>query len=75
MEAELLSNSNLSASEMKKSLDGLKKDFPEGIPKCGTDALRFGLCNYDVKGQFADQRVSGNEGHLFVKELYLSWTY
>jgi len=50
MESELLSNRNISASEMKKSVDGLKKDFPDGIPKCGADALRFGLCTYDVKG-------------------------
>ena len=45
-----MSNKSISATEMKKSVDGLKKDFPDGIPKCGTDALRFGLCTYDVKG-------------------------
>ena len=29
---------------MKKAKEGQKKDFPSGIPECGTDALRFALC-------------------------------
>lgn len=27
-----------------------KRDFPEGIPECGTDALRFALCAYTAQG-------------------------
>lgn len=27
-----------------------KADFPAGIPECGTDALRFGLCAYTSQG-------------------------
>ena len=50
MELDLISNTSISPGEKKKALDDLKKDFPEGIPKLGTDALRFGLCTYDVKG-------------------------
>ena len=26
-------------------------DFPEGIPECGSDALRFGLLAYTVQGR------------------------
>ena len=51
MEEDIEQNKIISLSERKKALEGLKKDFSDGIPKCGTDALRFGLCTYDVKGQ------------------------
>jgi len=27
-----------------------KADFPQGIPECGTDALRFALCAYTAQG-------------------------
>ncbi|CAG8484490.1 16065_t:CDS:10 [Acaulospora colombiana] len=38
--------SNLSKSEIEKSLKNLSQEFPQGIKPCGTDALRFGLVNY-----------------------------
>lgn len=28
-----------------------KADYPNGIPECGTDALRFALCAYTAQGQ------------------------
>lgn len=28
-----------------------EKDFPHGIPECGTDALRFALCSHGVQGK------------------------
>ncbi|KAJ3425581.1 valine--tRNA ligase [Anaeramoeba flamelloides] len=37
---------NLSESEVKLAIKSQKKDFPKGIPQCGCDALRFGLCDY-----------------------------
>jgi valyl-tRNA synthetase len=39
---------HISDSELSKALEGLKKDYPNGIEGCGADALRFGLCFYDV---------------------------
>jgi len=27
-----------------------KADYPDGIPECGTDALRFALCAYTAQG-------------------------
>lgn len=39
---------HISKRELPKALDGLRKDFPSGIPECGADALRYGLCMYDV---------------------------
>lgn len=41
-----LSDSNLDPKEYDRALSGQKKLFPSGIPECGTDALRFKLCEY-----------------------------
>lgn len=43
---------NLDEKEIKKAKDGQKKDFPNGIPQCGTDALRFALCAYSAGGRY-----------------------
>lgn len=42
---EKLKMGNLPGQEAKRALQGQRKLFPNGIPQCGTDALRFGLCN------------------------------
>ena len=44
---------NLAAKEIEMAEKGQKKDFPAGIPQCGTDALRFALCNYSSAGKFS----------------------
>lgn len=44
-----LYDSNLPESEIKKAIIQKKKDFPTGIPECGTDALRFALLSYMVQ--------------------------
>lgn len=41
---------NLDEKEIVKAKAGQKKDFPKGIPQCGTDALRFALCAYSSGG-------------------------
>jgi len=41
-----LDQGNLDPKEVAKAKEGQKRDFPEGIPQCGTDALRFALCAY-----------------------------
>lgn len=38
-----LINSNLDPKEIEKAKQGQKQDYPNGIPECGTDALRFDL--------------------------------
>jgi valyl-tRNA synthetase len=42
---------NLRASEVKRAEEAFKADFPEGMPRCGTDALRVGLLAYTVQGR------------------------
>lgn len=44
---------NLDAKEIAKAQQGQTKDFPKGIPQCGTDALRFALCAYSASGACA----------------------
>ncbi|KAH0630413.1 hypothetical protein JD844_013423 [Phrynosoma platyrhinos] len=45
-----LQNSNLDPREVAIAMEGQRRDFPEGIPECGTDALRFALCSYCAQG-------------------------
>lgn len=42
---------NLDDKEIIKAQQGQAKDFPKGIPQCGTDALRFALCGYSSGGE------------------------
>ena len=44
-------NSNLDPREVSKAKAGQKEDYPNGIPECGTDALRFTLCAYTAQGK------------------------
>lgn len=52
MEGNVISNYKaglLSDIEMRKAVEGQKKMFPQGIPTCGVDALRFSLCSHNLK--------------------------
>lgn len=42
---------NLDEKEIAKATAGQKKDYPKGMPQCGTDALRFALCAYSGGGK------------------------
>ncbi|KAF7035506.1 hypothetical protein CFC21_046373 [Triticum aestivum] len=41
-----LEEGNLDPNELSVAREGKKKDFPDGIAECGTDALRFALISY-----------------------------
>mmetsp|Transcript_117662 Transcript_117662/g.374914 ORF Transcript_117662/g.374914 Transcript_117662/m.374914 type:complete len:1058 (-) Transcript_117662:344-3517(-) len=42
---------NLPEKEIEKAKKGQAADYPDGIPECGADALRFGLLAYTSQGK------------------------
>ncbi|KAK7696379.1 hypothetical protein QCA50_001033 [Cerrena zonata] len=54
---------NLDEKEIAKAKSGQKKDFPKGIPQCGTDALRFSLCAYQAFGRDINLDIQVVEGY------------
>eukprot|EP00903_Cladosiphon_okamuranus_P022267 g20474.t1 len=62
---------NLPSKEMKKAKEGQKMDFPNGIPECGADALRFGLLAYTVQGRDVNLDISRVVGYRnFCNKLW-----
>ncbi|XP_036032235.1 valine--tRNA ligase, mitochondrial isoform X2 [Onychomys torridus] len=55
-----LRDGNLDLGELAIAAAAQKKDFPYGIPECGTDALRFALCSHGILG---------GDLHLSVSEV------
>ncbi|KAH8113121.1 tRNA synthetases class I-domain-containing protein [Phellopilus nigrolimitatus] len=60
---EKLLEGNLDEKEISKAKQGQKKDFPKGIPQCGTDALRFTLCAYTSGGRDINLEILRVEGY------------
>ncbi|KAF4597436.1 hypothetical protein EYR40_007895 [Pleurotus pulmonarius] len=60
---EKLYEGNLDEKEIQKAKLGQKKDFPKGIPQCGTDALRFALCAYSGGGRDINLEILRVEGY------------
>lgn len=58
----------LSEQELAKSLIGQKRMFPQGIPECGTDALRFTLCSHNIKNHFINFDVN----ECYINKLFLN---
>lgn len=62
---------NLDSREIKKAEDGQKISFPNGIPECGTDALRFALCAYTTGGRDINLDIMRVEGYRkFCNKIY-----
>ncbi|GAA5835277.1 hypothetical protein JCM11251_006667 [Rhodosporidiobolus azoricus] len=62
---------NLAAKEVELAEKGQKKDFPNGIPQCGTDALRFALANYSSTGRDINLEILRVEGYRkFCNKLW-----
>ncbi|XP_032703241.1 valine--tRNA ligase, mitochondrial isoform X1 [Lontra canadensis] len=53
-----LRDGNLDSTELAIATAAQRKDFPHGIPECGTDALRFALCSHGALGGDLNLSVS-----------------
>ncbi|XP_053998029.1 valine--tRNA ligase [Hylaeus anthracinus] len=60
-----LTHSNLDPNELKRAIEGQKRDYPQGIPECGTDALRFALCAYTTQGRDINLDILRVQGYRF----------
>ncbi|XP_061521173.1 valine--tRNA ligase, mitochondrial [Phycodurus eques] len=49
---------NLDPREQAIAMEAQRKDFPQGIPQCGTDALRFALCSHKIMGEDISLSIS-----------------
>ncbi|KAG8735288.1 hypothetical protein FRC10_010763 [Ceratobasidium sp. 414] len=68
---EKLNEGNFDEREILKAQAGQKKDFPKGIPQCGTDALRFALCAYTSGGRDINLEILRVEGYRkFCNKLW-----
>ena len=66
-----LDGGNLDPSEVTIAKAGQKRDFPNGIPECGTDALRFALCSYVAQGRDINLNITRVEGYRrFCNKLW-----
>ncbi|VDM14137.1 unnamed protein product [Wuchereria bancrofti] len=51
--------------ELKRAKEGQAHDYPNGIPECGTDALRFALMNYTSQCRDINLDVLRIQGYRF----------
>jgi valyl-tRNA synthetase len=66
-----LEEGNLDPREVEKAKEGQRRDFPKGIPQCGTDALRFTLLAYTSSGRSINLDILRVEGYRkFCNKLW-----
>ena len=66
-----LEEGNLDPKEVVRAKSDQKKMFPQGIPECGTDALRFALCGLVTGGRDLNLNVMQVKGYRqFVNKFY-----
>ncbi|VDP86385.1 unnamed protein product [Echinostoma caproni] len=71
-----LEHGNLDPRELKRARDAQAKDFPKGIPECGTDALRFALCSYTKQGRNINLDILRVQGcRFFCNKLWNAVRY
>lgn len=66
-----LKDSNLSEKAINTGIEGKKKEFPDGIPACGSDAMRLGLLSYTIQGRNINLDIKRVVGYrLFMNKLW-----
>ncbi|CCE63030.1 hypothetical protein TPHA_0D03970 [Tetrapisispora phaffii CBS 4417] len=62
---------NLDPREVEKAKLGQQESYPNGIPQCGTDAMRFALCAYTTGGRDINLDILRVEGYRkFCNKIY-----
>ncbi|XP_042214073.1 valine--tRNA ligase-like isoform X2 [Homarus americanus] len=56
----------LSGQEVSEAIKGQTSNFPNGIPDCGADALRFTLCSYNFKNKLLSVDINRMEQSKFL---------
>ena len=73
---EKLHAGNLDPKELKTATRYQEKSFPEGIPECGSDALRFSLIQYTTGGGDIAFDVKVMHGYRrFCNKIYQATKY
>jgi len=73
---EKIKNGNMDPKEMNRSMDNKRKEFPEGFPECGSDALRFGLLSYMMQGRFINLDIKKViEFRQFCNKIWQSFKF
>ena len=66
-----LQEGNLPQKEIDLAKKGQKESYPNGIPVCGTDAVRFGLCSYTSHGKKINLEITKIESYRnFCNKMY-----
>jgi len=62
---------NLVEKEIEKASQGMAKEYKDGIPECGADALRYGLLAYTLQGRFINLDIKRVFGwRLFCNKIW-----
>ncbi|KAI0843014.1 tRNA synthetases class I-domain-containing protein [Hypoxylon sp. FL0890] len=73
---EKLALGNLHPSEVEKAKKYQKTAFPDGIPQCGADALRFCMVNYTTGGGDINFDIKVMHGYRkFCNKIYQATKY
>jgi len=73
---ERLNSSALSKAEIQKGAERRKEEYPEGIPACGTDALRYGLLAYSIQARYINMDVKRMiSNRLFMNKIWNSFKF
>nr|CAB3267596.1 valine--tRNA ligase-like [Phallusia mammillata] len=71
-----LLSGNLDQKEVERAKLGQKQDYPNGIPECGSDALRFALCAYTCQGKDINLDVNRILGYRhFCNKLWNAFKF
>lgn len=66
-----LGGGNLPPKEVVRAKKNNELEFPDGIPECGSDALRFGLLAYTVQGRDINLDVKRVVGYrMFCNKIW-----